>query len=111
MSKTDPLYSVIKKFRENAGLRQQDVAARAGLSTRTIQRIESGKLDMKVSQYRKICKALELSDMDVTLALFDHEYVQASDVVATAQRLPPAVRNVLMTFVIDLAEALKNGNK
>lgn len=59
-----------------------------GISYRTVQRIEAGETDMKLSQYRRYLTALNLSDMDVSIALLDHDYVTERDIAALSRRLP-----------------------
>ncbi|MDW3125189.1 helix-turn-helix transcriptional regulator, partial [Vibrio sp. 1974] len=70
------------------GLSQQQMADKSGMSLRTIQRLEAGETDMKLGQYRKIIEALGISDMDVSVALFRHEFATGKDLAALAQALP-----------------------
>jgi transcriptional regulator with XRE-family HTH domain len=53
------LGSVIRRLRIEKGLKIEDLAVAAGLSARSIQRIESGAQSPKNDVLSKICKALE----------------------------------------------------
>lgn len=86
---------------------QEELAKQAGLSLRTLQRLESGETDMKLGQYRKIIDALGISDMDVSLALFRHEFATGRDLAALVQHLPLDVRQVIVRFLVELAEKIK----
>lgn len=102
----DPIVDVIRHFRERKGVTQAALAKRTGMSPRTIQRIEAGETDMKLNQYRRVIDALEISDMDVSLALFTHEFVTAKDVAAVAKRLPFRVRRIVVKFLTELADVI-----
>lgn len=89
------------------GLSQQQMADKSGMSLRTIQRLEAGETDMKLGQYRKIIEALGISDMDVSVALFRHEFATGKDLGALAQALPVDIRQVIVRFLVDLADKIK----
>jgi transcriptional regulator with XRE-family HTH domain len=64
------LKDVFKKLREKAGISQQEVATKAGLSWSLIAQIEQGKkIDVRVSTLLGIAKALGV-DAGVLLAAF-----------------------------------------
>ncbi|EGR0992903.1 XRE family transcriptional regulator [Vibrio parahaemolyticus] len=107
MAKIDPIVPVLKKFRNSMGLSQQQMADKSGMSLRTIQRLEAGETDMKLGQYRKIIEALGISDMDVSVALFRHEFATGKDLGALAQALPVDIRQVIVRFLVDLADKIK----
>lgn len=79
-----------------------------GISVSTIQRIESGRSDMKLSQYRSYLGVLEMSDMDVSIALFSHEFVTEKDVAAMARKFPIQVKLVIVRFLDELSEVLRH---
>nr|OEF28093.1 transcriptional regulator [Vibrio cyclitrophicus 1F97] len=109
--KYDPIVSVLRHCREAKGMTQKDLAGYTGLSYRTIQRMESGDTDMKLGQYRRILDALDLTDMDVSVALLSHEFTKADDVASAAKLLPLQVREVLVQFLMSLADAIKKSPK
>jgi len=83
------------------------MAELTGISSRTIQRIESGDTDMKFSQYRAYLNALNMSDMDVSVALFSHEFVTEKDVAAMARKFPLRIKQVIIRFLEELADVIK----
>lgn len=103
MSNIDPVVYVLRKYRQKSQLSQRDVSLRTGLSERTIQRIESGETDMKFSQYRRYLSALNITDMDVSIAMLSHEFVTEDDIAAVARRLPFSLRKAIVRFLNDLA--------
>lgn len=62
---------------------------------------------MKLGQYRRILRALNLTDMDVSVALLSHEFTKAEDVASAAKLLPIQVREVLVKFLTSLADVIK----
>ncbi|MBF4406244.1 XRE family transcriptional regulator, partial [Vibrio anguillarum] len=99
---------VLRRYRENKGISQEQMSKLTGISSRTIQRIESGNSDMKISQYRNYLTVLGMSDMDVSIALFSHEFVTEKDVAAMARKFPLRVKQVIVRFLDELAEVLKH---
>ncbi len=63
---------------------------------------------MKISQYRNYLTVLGMSDMDVSIALFSHEFVTEKDVAAMARKFPLRVKQVIVRFLDELAEVLKH---
>jgi transcriptional regulator with XRE-family HTH domain len=59
----------LERARKAAGLSQDDLAERAGLSRMTVQRTESGQIDPRVSSLLVMARALGLDVMLVPLAL------------------------------------------
>jgi len=62
---------VIKELRIKKGLTQEELAEKTELSTRTIQRIESGVVDARAYSLQMIAKAL---DVDFSLFVEDDTY-------------------------------------
>lgn len=108
MNKIDPIVYVLRRYRENKGISQEQMSKLTGISSRTIQRIESGNSDMKISLYRNYLTVLGMSDMDVSIALFSHEFVTEKDVAAMARKFPLRVKQVIVRFLDELAEVLKH---
>ncbi len=110
MKKTDPIVYVLRRYRENKGISQDKMSTLTGMSVSTIQRIENGRTDMKLSQYRSYLNVLNMSDMDVSIALFSHEFVteKEKDVAAMARQFPLKVKRVIIRFLDELSEALKH---
>ncbi|MGL4475133.1 MAG: helix-turn-helix domain-containing protein [Shewanella sp.] len=108
MRKVDPIVFVLRRYRETSGISQEKMSKLTGISARTIQRIESGETDMKMSQYRSYLNSLEMSDMDVSMSLFTHEFVTEKDVAAMARKFPLRVKQVIVRFLDELSEVLKH---
>lgn len=108
MSKVDPIVYVLRRYRENKGISQDKMAVLTGISVSTIQRIENGRSDMKLRQYRSYLTVLEMSDMDVSIALFSHEFVTEKDVAAMARKFPLQVKRVIVRFLDELSDVLKH---
>ena len=106
MKKTDPIVYVLRRYRENKGISQDKMSTLTGMSVSTIQRIENGRTDMKLSQYRSYLNVLNMSDMDVSIALFSHEFVTEKDVAAIARQFPLKVKRVIIRFLDELAPSI-----
>ena len=63
------IIDVLVSARRAAGLTQQQLAERAGLSRMTVQRIESGQIDPRVSTLEVMARALGLELLPVPTAL------------------------------------------
>jgi predicted transcriptional regulator len=62
----------LKKSRENMGLSQRELSARAGVPQSHLSKIESGNVDLRLSSLVAIARVLELE-----LALIPRKYVSA----------------------------------
>jgi transcriptional regulator with XRE-family HTH domain len=59
------LADILCELRDDAGLRQQDVADRLGLNQSFVSKYESGKRHLEVGELQTICKALDMSLVEV----------------------------------------------
>jgi len=62
----------LKKTRENMGISQRELSARAGVPQSHISKIESGNVDLRLSSLVAISRVLELE-----LALIPRKYLSA----------------------------------
>lgn len=108
MSKVDPIVYVLRRYRENSNISQDRMSALTGISISTIQRIESGRAEMKLGQYRKYLNVLGISDMDVSVALFSHEFVTEKEIAAISRKFPLKIRRVLIKFLNELSQEFKH---
>ncbi|EKO3414779.1 helix-turn-helix transcriptional regulator [Vibrio fluvialis] len=106
MKKCDPIVSVLRRYRELSKISQEEMARKTGISVSTVQRIESGRTHMNLDQYRRYLKVLNISDMDVSIALYTHEFVTELDVAAAAKKYPFGARKVIAAFLHDLFDEL-----
>jgi len=63
------LIQELEQARKAAGLSQEALATRAGLSRMTVQRIESGQIDPRLSTLLEMARVLGLALMPVPAAL------------------------------------------
>ncbi|USD64189.1 helix-turn-helix transcriptional regulator [Vibrio sp. SCSIO 43136] len=99
--KQDDVINVIKDRRNRANLTQKELANLSGMDRKTYQRIESGKVDLRFSQYRGIINALGVSDLDITLDRIGITGASDLDVAAAARLLSPTSRLKLVEFIIE----------
>jgi transcriptional regulator with XRE-family HTH domain len=91
---------IIKNRRIDAGLTQKQLADKIGMSEKTYQRIESGVMDMRFSQYYAIIAALGATDLDIVLDSFDVDTATPWDVAAAARLLLPETRRNLVASIM-----------
>ncbi len=53
--------TLLREYREAAGLRQQDLADRLGLPQSFVSKVESGERRLDVVELRSVCRALGVS--------------------------------------------------
>lgn len=56
---------LIKKYRREKGLTQEQLAEALGISTRQLQRVENKEKEISMALFRKIVKILDFSDKDI----------------------------------------------
>jgi transcriptional regulator with XRE-family HTH domain len=95
----DPIVEVLIQRRKEQGVSREKMAQEAGMSLKTYQRIERGESDMKLSQYRAILRALQLTDLDVALDIRDVDHVVAEDVLTAARLLSPDAQTLLTKLI------------
>lgn len=100
----DPIILVLKRYRQERGFSQAELARRTGISCRTVQRIESGASDMALRQYRKVIEILNITDMDVSVSMLKHNWTTTGDVAAAARLLTPKQRKAVMNLILELAD-------
>lgn len=90
----------LERARRSAGLTQDALARRGGLSRMTVQRIEAGQIDPRLSTLLELARALDLDLMPVPSALRP----QLEDFVRSGGRLlgqpaglaaPPSIAQTL----------------
>ncbi|HAS6054696.1 TPA: helix-turn-helix domain-containing protein [Vibrio vulnificus] len=103
------LMVVIKRRRERDQLTQMDVARGIGVSRRHYVRCESGKAELKLSQFVAAMKFLNITYMDLALDILNLVPVTAWDVAAAARTLTAASRKSLIEFLMRNYEDSKKG--
>lgn len=102
MRNTSRIVAVLRRFRELAGLTQEQMAKKTGISVSTLQRIETGMVEMKLSQLEQYMKVLGITLIDVELATQKGDYILERDIAAAARLLSAKERRALLTFITDL---------
>lgn len=62
---------------------------------------------MNLGQYRRYLGILNITDMDVVIALYSHDFATDKDVASIARRLPIRIRRIVINFIKDLSEEIK----
>lgn len=104
MRKTSRIVAVLRRFRELAGLTQEQMAIKTGISVSTLQRIETGMVEMKLSQLEQYMKVLGITLIDVELATQKGDYILEKDIAAAARLLNAKERRALLRFITDLRQ-------
>lgn len=107
-NKPDPIVLFLVTIRVQKKLTQSAVANQChGISLSTLRRIEQGKTDMTLSQYRALCELYGLTSLDVSLGEMRHRHTSAGDIAATARLLPKRVRESFVNLMVTVAEELQ----
>ncbi|MBD1559574.1 helix-turn-helix transcriptional regulator [Vibrio sp. S9_S30] len=96
----EPYAVALKNRRLALGLTQDELAKKASMSPKTLQRIENAQTDLRVSQFRKLLQALECTDLDISLDLVNVEGATPWDVAAAARVLLPESRAHLVAAIM-----------
>ncbi|MGI8404328.1 MAG: helix-turn-helix domain-containing protein [Thermomicrobiales bacterium] len=56
--------ALVRQVRQEAGLRQEDLAARLDVPQSFVSKIESGERRLDVLELRQLCAAIEISPLD-----------------------------------------------
>ncbi len=95
----DPIVEALIKRRKAHGFSRDQIAQMAGMSVKTYQRIERGESDLKLSQYRSILRALNVSDLDIVLDVRGVEQVTENDLTTIARLLSPEAQSLLVRLL------------
>ena len=96
----EPIVMALIERRKRANLSQEKLAASAGMSLKTYQRIERGEADIKMSQYRSIIRTLKATDLDVVLDVVGTSHANVEDVAAVSRLLTNEERMLLIKLIL-----------
>ncbi len=102
--KLDPIIEVLIARRKASGFSREQIAQMAGMSVKTYQRIERGESDLKLSQYRTILRALNISDLDIVLDVRGIEQVTENDLTSIARLLSPEAQSLMVRLLALILE-------
>ena len=100
----DPIVQVLINRRKLANISRAEITEIAGMSLKTYQRIERGESDMKLSQYRSIVRALNLTDLDIALDIIGIQTTTSADLVAACRLLNRDAQSALIRFIMLVAK-------
>ncbi|WP_415720323.1 helix-turn-helix domain-containing protein [Photobacterium ganghwense] len=104
----DSIVLFLVRVRLYKRLTQQQVADHCpAISLRTLQRIEQGKCDMTISQFRSLCDFYCVTSLDVSLGELRYRSTSAEDIAATAKLLPKPVQTTLVDLMVAVAEEFR----
>ncbi len=95
-----PIIEALISRRMAAKVTQEEAAKMAGVSIKTYQRIESGTSDIKLRNYAALIKALNATDLDISLDCLGISTATPWDVAAAARILPQEARTALITLIM-----------
>ena len=65
--------TMLRAFRKEKGLSQKELATRSGLHINTVQQLESGSMEAKISSVFFLAKALDISAEQLFHYLFNYK--------------------------------------
>ncbi|EAQ55121.1 helix-turn-helix transcriptional regulator [Vibrio sp. 10N.222.54.F12] len=98
----EPIVIALIERRKLGNWSQEKLAASAGMSLKTYQRIERGEADIKMSQYRSITRTLKVTDLDVVLDVVGASEAAAEDVAAASRLLTSEERMLLIKLILSV---------
>lgn len=99
----DPLVWALRHERLNQRISYAELAKQTGISVSTLKRLESGRVELKLKQYRALLAALKVSDIDMTLRAEGFRPGGEIDVSAALRMIPQPQRDILIRAVLDMA--------
>ncbi|WP_045409396.1 helix-turn-helix transcriptional regulator [Vibrio jasicida] len=102
MTVSNSIVTVIKERRKALGLSQAQMANIVGMSEKTYSRMESGKTDLKMTQYHSIIRALKTTHLDIALDMLSIYSPKSEDVAAVARLLPEQARMKLVELIVQI---------
>lgn len=107
MHRISATVAVLRRFRELAGFSQAVMSKKTGISQRTIERIETGRREMNVSEMELYLDALNISYIDVLIAKSSANYHVNHDIAALARLLPADFQKTHLQYLHQLTSMLK----
>lgn len=106
MRKTSLIMPVLRRFRDLAGITQEQMASKAGISLSKIKRIERGVRSMTIEDYERYLDVLELSHIDVLIAIETGDYNVEREIASLARKLPKEIQKVHLQYLLVLIKSL-----
>ncbi|GLT20548.1 hypothetical protein GCM10007938_43330 [Vibrio zhanjiangensis] len=110
MGKISTTVAVLRRFREQSGKSRKEIAEETGIGIRTIERFESGEVDMWVRDLEKYLSALNITYFDLAVAIQSGNYTLSKDMESVAKLLPHDIKAIHLEYLIKLVKLLHKKN-
>lgn len=99
----------IREHRQKAGMSQEALAEKAGISPNTVSRIEGGLTASSVETFRKLAQALNLADGGLLRREVSQDWKNGDtvDIFSRVSRMEQREREIVMRTVKVLVDMLK----
>ncbi|NRB68740.1 MAG: helix-turn-helix domain-containing protein [Vibrio sp.] len=106
MKKSSLIMPVLRRFRDLAGITQEQMAAKTGISLSKIKRIETRARSMTIEDYESYLEVLDISHIDVLLAIETGDYNVEREIASLARKLPKEIQKVHLQYLLILIKSL-----
>lgn len=101
------IVAVLRRYREEAEMTQEEISLKTGIKLRTLQRFETGDTPMTVFHMEQYLKALDITLLDLAVTVHTGDYSKANHIEAAAKLLPADVQEAHLKFLVLLGKTLK----
>lgn len=101
------IVAVLRRYREQAEVTQQELSKKTGIKLRTLQRFETGKTSMTIAHMELYMKALGITLLDLAVAVQTGDYSKAGQVESASKLLPKDAQEKHLQFLISIGKGLK----
>lgn len=78
--------NLLIQLRKNMGIRQDEMAEKLQITTKTYNFKENGKYEFKISELLLLCNALGVSESDFVRILFGHNFPNVNNLNITEEK-------------------------
>lgn len=86
-------------FRKKSGMTQEEVAEKAGLSSRTYADIERGNVNMRLGTLLRICETLHVTPDEILTKEREHMFPCQDDVLSRLEACSPKDKETALNLV------------
>ncbi|BDU38757.1 helix-turn-helix domain-containing protein [Vibrio nigripulchritudo] len=106
MVKASHIVAALRRFREQGNITQKQMSEKTGISFSTIKRIERGTRKMTLDDYEAYLDTLDISHVDVLIAVETGNYEVDREIASLARKLPEELREAHLVYLLALTKAL-----
>jgi transcriptional regulator with XRE-family HTH domain len=103
---TDQVFSALKSARENQAISQRELSAKTGIPQAQISRLEGGAVDIRLSSFVALARAL---DLEIVLVPRSAMPAVESIVRQTQRRAPPRVVPAAVAHLVRALQGVRPG--